>query len=41
MIIVRYGEVGIKGGKRREFERKLRDNILAALRRKGIEGRRR
>ena len=39
MIIVRYGEVGIKGGKRREFERKLRDNILAALRRKGIEGR--
>jgi len=39
VIIVRYGEVGIKGGKRREFERKLRDNILAALRRKGIEGR--
>ncbi len=38
MIIVRYGEIGIKGGKRREFERKLRDNILAALRRKGIEG---
>jgi thiamine biosynthesis protein ThiI len=39
VIIVRYGEVGIKGGKRREFERKLRDNVLAALRRKGIEGR--
>lgn len=38
MIIVRYGEIGIKGGKRREFERKLRDNVLAALRRKGIEG---
>jgi thiamine biosynthesis protein ThiI len=39
VIIVRYGEVGIKGGKRREFERKLRDNILAALKRKEIEGR--
>ncbi len=39
MIIVRYGEIGIKGGKRREFERKLRDNILAALGKKGIEGR--
>ncbi|WP_048147774.1 tRNA uracil 4-sulfurtransferase ThiI [Palaeococcus ferrophilus] len=38
MIIVRYGEIALKGGKRREFERKLRDNILATLKRKGIEG---
>ncbi|NJE04718.1 tRNA 4-thiouridine(8) synthase ThiI [Thermococcus sp. M36] len=38
MIIVRYGEIGIKGGKRREFERKLAENIGKALRRKGIEG---
>lgn len=39
MIIVRYGEIAIKGGKRREFERKLAENIEKALRRKGIEGR--
>jgi len=38
VLIVRYGEVGIKGGKRREFEMKLGDNILAALRRRGVDG---
>ncbi len=38
VIIVRYGEIALKGGKRREFERKLRNNILATLKRKGIEG---
>lgn len=38
MIIVRYGEIAIKGGKRRDFERKLAENIEKVLRRKGIEG---
>ncbi|WP_457754245.1 tRNA uracil 4-sulfurtransferase ThiI [Thermococcus sp.] len=37
MILVRYGEIAVKRGRRREFERKLMENILAALRRKGIE----
>jgi thiamine biosynthesis protein ThiI len=37
MIIVRYGEVAVKRGKRREFERKLLENILAALKKKGID----
>ena len=39
MILVRYGEIAVKRGRRREFERKLMENILAALRRKGIEAR--
>ncbi|AEH24572.1 tRNA uracil 4-sulfurtransferase ThiI [Pyrococcus yayanosii] len=39
MIIVRYGEIAIKRGKRKEFEKKLVENILAALKRKGIGGR--
>ncbi|WP_175059882.1 tRNA uracil 4-sulfurtransferase ThiI [Thermococcus sp. 2319x1] len=39
MIIVRYGEIAVKGGKRREFERKLAGNIEKALKRRGIEGR--
>lgn len=39
MIIVRYGEIALKGGKRREFERKLAENIEKALKRKGIGGR--
>ncbi|MCO6040712.1 tRNA uracil 4-sulfurtransferase ThiI [Thermococcus alcaliphilus] len=38
MILVRYGEIAIKGRKRREFERKLAENIQKALRRKGIIG---
>jgi len=38
VIIVRYGEIAIKGGKRRDFERKLAENIEKVLRRKGIEG---
>ena len=37
MILVRYGEIAVKRGKRREFERKLMENILAALERKGIK----
>ncbi|ACJ16341.1 Hypothetical thiI [Thermococcus onnurineus NA1] len=37
MILVRYGEIAVKGGKRREFERRLVENILAALERKGIK----
>ncbi|MBO8174244.1 MAG: tRNA 4-thiouridine(8) synthase ThiI [Thermococcus sp.] len=37
MILVRYGEIAVKRGRRREFERKLMENILATLRRKGIE----
>jgi len=39
MILVRYGEIAIKGGKRREFERKLKENIEKALMRKGMGGR--
>ena len=38
MIIVRYGEIAIKRGKRKEFERKLAKNIEKALERKGITG---
>lgn len=38
MIIVRYGEIAIKRGKRREFEKKLVENIEKALKRKGIKG---
>ena len=38
MIIVRYGEIAIKRGKRREFEKKLAQNIEKILKRKGIEG---
>ncbi|ASI98562.1 tRNA uracil 4-sulfurtransferase ThiI [Thermococcus celer] len=37
MLLVRYGEIAIKGGKRREFERKLKENIEKALRRKGMK----
>lgn len=37
MILVRYGEIAIKRGKRREFERRLVENILATLERKGIK----
>jgi len=38
VIIVRYGEIAIKRGKRKEFERKLAKNIEKALERKGITG---
>ncbi|AAL81412.1 tRNA 4-thiouridine(8) synthase ThiI [Pyrococcus furiosus DSM 3638] len=38
MIIVRYGEIAIKRGKRKEFEKKLADNIEKILKRKGIPG---
>jgi len=38
VIIVRYGEIAIKRGKRREFERKLAENIEKILKRKGITG---
>ncbi|AEC52509.1 Putative thiamine biosynthesis protein THII [Pyrococcus sp. NA2] len=38
MIIVRYGEIAIKRGKRREFEQKLAENIEKILKRKGISG---
>ncbi len=37
MIIVRYGEISLKKGKRRIFERKLAENIKNALRKNGID----
>lgn len=37
MLLVRYGEIAIKGGKRREFERKLKENIEKTLLRKGMK----
>ena len=37
MIIVRYGEISLKKGKRKEFEKKLVKNIKSALKRAGFE----
>ncbi|HBT38994.1 MAG: putative tRNA sulfurtransferase [Thermotoga sp. 50_1627] len=37
MIIVRYGEIALKGKNRKAFENKLIENIQKALARKGIE----
>jgi len=39
MILLRYGELALKGGNRPLFTRKLRDNVRACLRENGIEGR--
>ncbi len=37
MIIVRYGEISLKKGKRKDFEKKLVKNIKNALKRDGFE----
>ena len=38
LILIRYGEIGLKGKNRREFEDKLIRNIKKSLHRSGIEG---
>lgn len=39
LILVRYGEIGIKGKNRMEFVRRLRRNMRDALKRRGVAGR--
>jgi len=37
-LIVRYGEISLKKGKRRDFENKLVENLRMKIKRKGYEG---
>ncbi len=37
-LIIRYGEISLKKGKRREFENKLVENLRMKIKRKGYEG---
>ena len=38
LVVVRYGEIALKGRNRPRFIRQLCDNIAACLRRNGIRG---
>ena len=38
LILLRYGEIGLKGRNRHEFVRRLRRNVRACLKAHGIEG---
>ncbi|HOG48452.1 MAG TPA: tRNA 4-thiouridine(8) synthase ThiI, partial [Anaerolineae bacterium] len=38
LILLRYGELALKGGNRPVFLRKLRRNVRACLRASGLEG---